>query len=370
MQAEIFRGATLQEAIDAVRNRWGSDAVILNFEKRNDSKPVMGRSKEWIEVMAKPPTVLAPQTITSAPVPPPEVVSDELNALREEIQGFSTAVRQIERINWAKTQLQSKSTQHPLVSFMIEKGMDSVAALELFADWNMVDQKLNLKKCAQDLDQKLPRLGWDDLFPTKQGRCTLLMGLPGSGKTLLLLKIAARLRLGQQAKVLLVSADMTRPGPSQELSLYSEILKIPVQQIFDLDELQQISRENSSDTHILVDWKGISPYALQSWQPLEMLKRYHRYPQILLTASLASDLRNWQQLRSQFSVLPLVGLALTQADLEHRLGKIWEAVRGTKLPLAFLSTGKNVPGDFYEGDTFPFGQYFFRGYDASHSLKE
>jgi flagellar biosynthesis GTPase FlhF len=163
-------------------------------------------------------------------------------------------------------------------------------------------------------------------------------------------------------QVMLVSADMSRPGPSHELALYSEILQIPLVHIFDLAELRAITQQAPSQRQILVDWNGISPYNPKSWQPLETLKDYHPHPQMLLTASLASDLRNWRRFRERLGVLPLVGLALTQADLEHRLGKIWEAARGTNLPIALISTGKNVPGDFFEGGSFAFGKHFFSDY--------
>jgi flagellar biosynthesis GTPase FlhF len=60
---------------------------------------------------------------------------------------------------------------------------------------------------------------------------------------------------------------------------------------------------------------------------------------------------------------------LTQADLEYRLGKIWEGVRGTNLPLAFISTGKNVPGDICEGTGFPFARLLFKEYRPSKPQK-
>ena len=152
--------------------------------------------------------------------------------------------------------------------------------------------------------------------------------------------------------------------------MYAEILQIPIRQIFELSDLQKVAKELDARTHILVDWKGINPFDAQSWQPLKLLKQYHPHPQIILAASLASDLRIWPEVRAQFSSLPIVGLALTQADLEHRIGKIWEAIRGTKLPLAFISTGKNVPGDLVEGRAFLLGPQLFRPYSLVWAQKE
>jgi flagellar biosynthesis GTPase FlhF len=155
---------------------------------------------------------------------------------------------------------------------------------------------------------------------------------------------------------------MSRPGPAHELSLYSEILKVPLVQIFDLSELTELSKKVSPKTQILIDWRGVSPYAVESWKALEDVSGLHPHFQVILTASLVSDLRIWEPFREHLSALPMAGVALTQADLEHRLGKAWEAARRTNLPIALFSAGKNVPGDFFEGRGFPFAQLFFHGY--------
>jgi len=361
MNIQKFRGPTLQDAVEAIRQQWGPEAMVLHVERQKTSRPFFGKAQEWVEVTARPPET---PTVSrgGARLAPPASIFTEINSLRDEIHGVGATIRQLERVNWARAQVENKTLDHPMLNFLIEKGLDPEMAMELLAEWSARDSKLDLDRCMTDLDRRLPRLGWKDLFPPDQGRCTLLLGLPGSGKTLLLLKIAARMRLSEQTEVVLVSGDLSRPGPSQELALYSEILQIPIVQIFDLSELRNLTQEHSPQTHILVDWMGISPYSRDSWQPLEYFKQYHPHAQIILTASLASDLRGWQRLRSQFVGLPIVGLALTQADLEHRFGKIWEAVHGTDLPLVFLSTGKNVPGDFCEGSGFPFAQHLFQGY--------
>jgi len=367
METQKFRGATLQEAVEAAQRQCGPEAMVMHVQRQNVPGSVFRRRKEWVEVIARAPE--------RDPAGLPAVASpsgggsilEEIHALRDELNGFGSAIRQMERITWARGQVERNIVDHPMLNFLVERGMNSESALELLADWSRADATLDLQHCMTDLDRRLPRLRWEELFPSEPGCCTLLVGLPGVGKTLMLLKIAARLRLGGHSEVILVSADMSRPGPSQELNLYSELLGIRVVDIFDLSEVRRIAEEGTARTHLLVDWNGISPYSRESWEALEQLRHLHWHPQLLLAASLASDLRNWQYLRNQFSHLPLVGLALTQADLEHRVGKIWEAVHGTNLPLALISTGKNVPGDLCEAGGFPFAQLLFRGYSAMTS---
>lgn len=376
MQTLKFKGLTLQAAIDAIHRKWGPNAVILNVEKHKESGSLFRSGKQWVEVTARPAAPV--QKLIEPPIPtleqtdaPVDLVEEELTSLRNELKDFSASVRQIERINWARHQVQNKTSKpHALVSYLIEKGIEPQEAAALYSEWTCRHGTLDINACALDIDQRMDRVSWDEIFPSHEGRCTLLMGLPGAGKTLLLMKLAAQLCLRKKSKVLLVSADLSRPGPSQELSMYAEILQVPVRQIFDLAELEQIAKETDPQTHILVDWKGINPIEHQTWQPLKCLKQYHLRPQIILTASLASDLRIWTDLRSQFSSMPIVGLALTQADLEHRIGKIWEAIQGTKLPLAFISTGKNVPGDLVEGTAFALGPQLFRAYSLVWAQKE
>lgn len=358
MEAEKFQGETLEEAVEAVRERWGPSAVILHVE-RITKGGFLGLGKNMIEVTARPERRLVGQ-----PSADEAALGEKVSSLRNEVLECRTTMQQMESTQRARSQMENKALQNPLLDFMVQKGLSCDYALELLMAWTASNPALDLNQCIDDLDRALPRLEWNEIFPADEGRCTLMLGLPGSGKTLLLLKIAARMKLLQQANVHLVSADMSRPGPSEQLALYSEVLKVPLTQVFDLSELKPLIEELPATTHLLVDWNGFSPYQSASWQPLELVRQYHPHFQVLLTASMASDLRNWEEFRPQLASLPIKGLALTQADLEHRLGKVWEASRGTKLPVAFFSTGKNVPGDVFEGKGFPFGKHFFRGYTA------
>jgi len=384
MLIEKFTGTTLEAAIESINQKWGPDATILHVEKQTTRSNLLSPSRQWVEVSARapeprvkvdsydsPPSESQPETVSEEN---PTTKSDsglaqEIHSLRKEITGVGASVRQMENSNWASSEGGKRALQHPLMDLLIDRGINSEDALELIADWSMKNPNLDLPDCMADLDRRIPRLGWKEIFPQGKSRCTLFMGLPGSGKTLLLIKIAARLKLVQKADVLIVSADVSRAGPSHELALYSEILQVPVVQAFDLKELKTVIQDAKTDTHILVDWNGISPYDHASWKPLELFKTSHPNAQILLTASLVSDLQMWRRLQNQFEDLPLVGLALTQADLECRLGKVWEGVRGTNLPLAFISTGKNVPGDLCEGTGFPFAKLLFKGWQPGRPQK-
>ncbi len=365
---EKFSAATLQQAIEAVKQKWGSDAVILHVEKRKEAKKFLSRSQEWVEVTARPPEPVSNPLPTREEAMPGQMF-EEMHSLRDEVQQCRTTMRQMERIHWARSQMESKPLQHPLLDFMVSKGFSKDYAMELLVDWTNGNPNLDLAQCIADLDRRLPRTGWNDLFPKGEGRCTLFLGFPGIGKTLLLLKIAARMRLMQQSDVLIVSADMTRPGPSQELALYSEVLEIPVRHLFSGSDLRSLAGEMTPRTQLLIDWNGISPYSLEAWKALEEISAQHPQFQMILTASLPSDVGIWESFCPNLEKLPMAGLALTQGDLEVRLGKVWEAQRSTRLPIAFFSSGKNVPGELFEGKAFPFGKSFFHGYSAAESPK-
>lgn len=381
---EKFTGTTLEAAIESINQKWGPDAAILHVERKSTRGGILSAAKTWVEVTARAPEpkqpsadTLLPASLPSSatPLPFPASFANEIYSIKKEAKEEVPPVveaaptnRLSSVLNEVTATISAAGEVDPLAEYLIDRGMNSEDVYELIADWKKKNPTNDLSYCIADLDRRIPRLGWKEIFPAGKSRCTLLLGLPGAGKTSLLVKMAARLKLESKAEVLILSGDVSRAGPSQELALYSEILQVPVTQIFDLGEIKNAIQDVTSNTHILVDWCGISPYDPASFRQLENFRGVHPNAQILVTASLASDLRMWKRIGPQFTNLPLVGLALTQADLEFRIGKIWEGVRGTNLPLAFVSTGKNVPGDISEGTGFPFGRILMKDYQAREAF--
>ena len=364
MPSEKFTAPTLPEAIEMIRRRWGAEAVILHVQRRVEPKRFFAPARQWVEVTAMPPPATG-RSERSVEVAPPLPIMEQLDGLRGEIRQYQTTVRQLERIQWARTQCDAKVLKHPLLEFLLERGLSVDCAVELLAEWISAQESLDLARCMAEMDKRLPRLSVEDLFPPQAGKCTLFLGLPGCGKTLLMTKVAARLCLARRGEVVFVSADLSRMGASQDLILYSEIFQIPVITLFDLAGLKEVIEKVSPTTQILVDWKGVSPLDSKSWELLQSLPHEALKLQLILTTSMVSDLAILKPMRERLAGLPVMGLALTQGDLEPRVGKVWEAHRTTGLPLAFFSAGQNIPGDFYDGKGFPFARCLFAGYQPA-----
>lgn len=371
MASEKFTAPTLPEAIELIRRRWGPEAVILHVQRRVEPKRLFAPERQWVEVTAMAPAAARPAepkgepNAAAAAAANPEPILEQLDGLRGELRQYQTTMRQLERIQWARAQCDGKVLQHPLLDFLLERGLSADCAIELLANWVSAQETLDLPRCMAEVDQRLPRLSFDELFPPHAGKCTLFLGLPGCGKTLLMTKVAAQLCLARQGEVVFVSADLSRMGASQELVLYSEIFQIPVITLFDLAELKEVVEKVSPTTQVLVDWKGVSPLDSKSWELLQSLPHQALRLQLILTTSMVSDLAILKPMRERLAGLPVAGLALTQGDLEPRVGKVWEAHRSSGLPLALFSAGQNIPGDFYDGKRFPFARCLFAGYQPT-----
>jgi flagellar biosynthesis protein FlhF len=91
-----------------------------------------------------------------------------------------------------------------------------------------------------------------------------------------------------------------------------------------------------------VDWR--KPGAIQ-----ELAAQFKLFPQPRLHLALngAYDISVMLAQVRAFAGLPVEDLIITHLDEETRWGKLWNLVLGAKFPIRWLSTGQNIPGDFF-----------------------
>jgi flagellar biosynthesis protein FlhF len=342
MEPVAFVAASAEEAVAQIRARLGPEAVVLNVRPL----PAHGLARLWQKPMIE---VLAYRPETPAPEAAP--LSQALAEFRQRLDQIEQHVK----TPAAKTE----ASAAPLPEFTAP-----VAPLDA-GGWRMGDvlQRTGLLPLhAQHvLDQARSQRG-DLPPPTLAGEMALarailtaewrpaqacpehslhmVIGPAGSGKTTCLCKWLTQAALVEGHLARVWRLDGTTANMAESLTVYCEILHVPNERAW-----ASGGGEIAEDIGFVdlpgVDWR--KPGAIQDLA--EQLKPLGR-PRLHLALNGAYDISVMLAQVRAFAGLPVEDLIITHLDEETRWGKLWNLVLGTDLPIRWLSTGQNIPGDF------------------------
>ncbi|MFH1215698.1 MAG: AAA family ATPase [Pseudomonadota bacterium] len=191
-----------------------------------------------------------------------------------------------------------------------------------------------------------------------------LTGPTGVGKTTTSAKIAAWYKIRENRKVALLSMDCYRIGATDQMRTYARIMQIPCEIVLRrMDLLRSVERHRDCDL-IIIDTAGKSPYdenhihELTDWfSPLERVDL-----QLVLSAPTKKE--DLEQIIKVYSPLTPAGLILTKLDETRAYAALCQQVAAAEIPISFLTTGQNVPEDFFVASVPFLERLFKKGWPA------
>ncbi len=170
----------------------------------------------------------------------------------------------------------------------------------------------------------------------------MLVGLPGSGKTVTMAKLAANALIGGGA-VDLITTDVARAGAAVQSEAYGKLLDTSVRPAANLDELSLLldgRAETRNAKTCFIDTTSINPFDRSEFAALKRLTggaRLAANVEPLLVLSAAGDALVLSEAAAEFAQLGVRRLIATQLDIARRLGAILTAADRNGLALAQLS---------------------------------
>jgi flagellar biosynthesis protein FlhF len=170
----------------------------------------------------------------------------------------------------------------------------------------------------------------------------VFVGPPGAGKTTTVAKIAAQERARNGKRLGLVAADGYRVGAVEQLRLYASILGSPLMVARDPGELEDLLDE--ARRPLLLDTAGRSPNDQASRTMLRVLSgRTDVRTHLVLAASTPVDVA--RRIFDRFEDARPSRVILTKLDEAETLAALLPVLRERELPISYLCHGQNVPED-------------------------
>jgi flagellar biosynthesis protein FlhF len=172
-----------------------------------------------------------------------------------------------------------------------------------------------------------------------------LVGPTGVGKTTTLAKLAADFQLRQKRSVGLITTDTYRAAAVEQLRTYARIMDLPVEVAATPAEMDAAIERLSDRDLVLIDTAGCSPRDSTQLRQLQSVLAAAHPSEVMLVLSCVADLEGLAVAARAFAASRPTGLILTKVDEAPQLGRLPDWLAACRLPLSYVTTGQNVPGD-------------------------
>ena len=169
----------------------------------------------------------------------------------------------------------------------------------------------------------------------------IIVGGTGIGKTSLVGKLAARYMyfLKDMHRVAFVNFDRQKVGAVEQLEQYADAMDIPLIQLEDLlDEQYDV---------IFIDTAGSRGVNIEDLQNLISLIEGNSVYNVVISLALSatSKMKDLERVSEAFEVFPIKNYILTKLDETCDLSDIINFLIEQKKPVAYISTGQEIPED-------------------------
>ncbi|MBO8127491.1 MAG: flagellar biosynthesis protein FlhF, partial [Firmicutes bacterium] len=365
---------TMQEAIMMVKAELGREAIILHSKKIKKGglfglfgKPVFEviaavNSEERPPAATRPPRRELPAyredtaAAAAAPVPRtslPSTDNRELELLRRELAGMKEAINSL-------SSTLTKENRGGREGLNLPPGFEEVYSL--FSQQEVADkyirevlERLEAAEPKDNLVAEACRLAsqsveYLDLARTLVGqRIIALIGPTGVGKTTTIAKLAAQFALFDGRDVGLITADTYRIAAVDQLKTYAEIIGVPLEVVFSVEEIAEARVRLAHKDVILIDTAGRSQKNEEQLKELQEYLQAVKPTDVALVLSATTHPRGLLDCLERFKPCNYNQLIFTKIDEVETYGAMYNTLRDSGLPLTYLTTGQNVPDDISPG---------------------
>jgi len=312
MHLKRYRKPTLKDALRAVREELGPDALVLSTREVTATgvRGMIGRREIEVTAAAERQVVA-----DSRHVDPDPVVAPAPRRSRSD-RAIDQIAARLEAGGLSADLAREIAASHPIGR---RRGADTDSVKETLA---------------RELAMLAP--GDEAYAPIE-----VFVGPPGVGKTTTIAKIAAQER-ARGKRLALLAADGFRVGAIEQLRLYADILGSPFSAARTPDEFARALDE--ARRPLLVDTAGRSPSDDVAKDMFRVLgARTDVRTHLVIPANTSA--KSAERLLDRFGDARPARVVLTRLDEAETIGPLVSVLRARRLPLSYFGTGQAVPAD-------------------------
>ena len=366
-----FQASTEQEAVLMAKEEMGSNAVVLNIKSTKQRGLKKLFKKDVVEITAaleeKQTTSSIPSSRINVAVAEdtpeeekqPTAIEEKLDNLQSMLE---SRMKEMDAENRDKPELKDKKEEKNVnFSFlqlvynqMLENEVDEKYANQIIGEIeSSIKKESNLDSILSGIYQKIVlKLGIPHEISLKEGEPALVffVGPTGVGKTTTIANIASDFKLEKKAKVAMITSDTYRIAAVEQLRTYANILDIPLQVVYTIEELNHAIELFKDYDLILVDTAGRSHKNKDQCREIQhlvndctLLQGMRR--EIFLVLSAATKYKDLLNIVDVYSQMGKYSIIFTKLDETSALGNILNIRLNTSADISYVTSGQTVPDD-------------------------
>jgi flagellar biosynthesis protein FlhF len=399
MKVKTFHALTMQDAMRAIKEELGPEAIILSSkEVHQGGRMLRVFNRPVLEVMAaceqdvplgdetpvsvaQPPVVeqAAPApaaqsfhaALRSAMAPPASpvqpIVAEPATSLKQaagekwkhqRLQQLRVELRELscQLAESLPPEVQSIGTRIPpaiarLCRSFVQQGMRPSIAEALGDDLvhrlglNGSHRQGDVAPALQESIARLVRTSGPILYREGSRAVALILGPSGAGKTSIVTKLAAYHRMELKQSVAVVTLDAYREVSVEQLRRYARALGVPFAAAQSPRQLHQGLRRHGRADVVLIDMPGAGQEEMSSAAELHRLLGEECAVSTHVVLPASSQERDLCRILDRVKDLPSLHLLFTKLDDTECFGTIVDVASRSGLPLSYWGVGQRVPED-------------------------
>ncbi len=284
---------------------------------------------------------------------------EDFKDIKDEIFKLSDKVKLIQEMFWEeKAPLRaglsipsefSEIYKKAKLSGMDQNDLDSIMELTVeHMPYNMRKNSKTVKRYFQVLLRKMIPIRVESDTNRDRKKVMMFVGPTGVGKTTTLAKLAAKYSYlkEKREKVGIITLDTYRIGAVEQLFQYAKMMRLPVEDVIDINDFKRSIQSLSYCDTILIDTIGSSQYDKNKLAKIEdFVKKSGIKIDVHLVLSSATKLDDLREIYKNFEYLGIDTIIFTKFDETKNFGNIFSIVKETGKPLSYFSIGQEVPND-------------------------